>query len=449
MKLFLVILFVVICFGPVFNQTENKPNIIFIFADDWGWGDLSIHNSSIARTPNLDRLAREGTEFYQFTVASPVCSPSRVAIMTGNFPNRYSISRHFASSEFHEMNNMPDWLDPDLPHLPKVLQKNGYKTGHFGKWHLTNVHIKDAPMPTAYGYDKAMVFNGPGDQIKTSDVCREASKFIRENKDHPFFLNVWIHETHTPHYPKKKYMDQFIHLEYSERVYAAVVAEADAEIGRLIKTVDELDLRDNSIIIFSSDNGPESSVETNARMKDASTGPGLGRKYSVGSAGPYIGRKRSLYEGGIRVPFIISWPGNIPENRIDSTSVITSVDLYPTLLALAGIEIPNGHNIDGENISQALWNQSFERKRPIFWKWSGSESGYNWPRIAIRDGNWKLLASSDGIRVELYNMEKFPTEGENQSKREKAIVTKLLGKIDRWKKSLPESPDPKCFSSNR
>ena len=135
------------------TRRAEKPNIVFIFADDWGWGDLGCHGHPWLKTPNIDRLASEGTEFYQFTVASGVCSPSRAAVMAGHFPARHGIHGHFATVESHVKRGMPDWLDPEVVLLPRLLQEAGYATAHFGKWHLTNIMVPDAPLPSEYGYD--------------------------------------------------------------------------------------------------------------------------------------------------------------------------------------------------------------------------------------------------------------------------------------------------------
>ncbi len=427
----------------------SRPNILFIYADDWGWGDLSIHGSPIVKTPNLDNLAKQGTEFYDFSVASGVCSPSRTAIITGNFPSRYGIHAHFATIGHHINNGMPDWLNPDLPHLPKLLQANGYNTVHIGKWHLTNTFIKDAPLPVNYGYASSKVFNGPGPQVKTADVYEETIRCIRENNDQPFFINLWIHETHTPHYPMEKYLKQFSYLDSVDKVYAAVVAEADDGIGRIMQTLDELGLRENTLVIFSSDNGPEVTREASEIIDDASTGPGLGLAYSVGSAGPYLGKKRSLYEGGVRVPFIVSWPGRVPGGRIDSSSVITGVDIYPTLLAVAGVIPPKDHNLDGEDVSKAFFGAKYKRAKPIFWKWKGSDAGYNWPRLAIRDSRWKLLADLKSDKVVLFDMQKTPVERLDEAARHPKIVKALLRRLKRWDDSLPVTPDPNCLSTYR
>ncbi|MBC8473151.1 MAG: sulfatase-like hydrolase/transferase, partial [Planctomycetes bacterium] len=282
------------------------PNIIFIFADDWGYGDLGIHGSTFCKTPNLDRMAKEGIDFQQFTVNNPVCSPSRTAVMTGQFPARHCIHQHFASVEHHQKAGMPDWLDPALPLLPKLLKKAGYVTGHFGKWHLTNRHIPDGPLPTEYGYDEYGAFNVPGVQIGTAEACPLAVDFIRRQNDQPFFINVWLHETHTPHYPLDEYLKQFQHLDEQQRVYASVVAEADAGIGSILSTLKELGLDESTLVIFSSDNGPEWTGKRKT-IDDISTGRGLGTYYSVGQTAGLKGQKRSLFAGGIRVPFIARW----------------------------------------------------------------------------------------------------------------------------------------------
>jgi len=148
-----------LCFAEQASCAE-KPNIIFIFADDWGYGDLSCHGSSFCKTPHLDRMAKEGIDFANFTVNSPVCSPSRVAVMTGQFPARHCVHQHFQSVKAHIKRGMPDWLDPQAPMLPRMLQTAGYKTGHFGKWHLGSV--ADSPTEDAYGYDRFATFNGSG-----------------------------------------------------------------------------------------------------------------------------------------------------------------------------------------------------------------------------------------------------------------------------------------------
>ncbi len=427
----------------------RRPNIIFIFADDWGYGDLGTHGSTFCKTPNLDQMAKEGIDFQQFTVNNPVCSPSRTAVMTGQFPARHCIHLHFASVKHHQDAGMPDWLDPRLPLLSRLLKKAGYVTGHFGKWHLTNRHIPDAPLPREYGFDEYGAFNVPGVQIRTAETCPRAIDFIRRHKDRPFFINVWLHETHTPHYPLKEYLEQFQHLDEQKRVYAAVVAEADAGVGAILRTLKELGLDENTLVIFSSDNGPEWTGKRTTQ-DDKSTGRGLGTYYSVGQTAGLKGKKRSLFAGGIRVPFISRWPGVIPKARIDRTSVLTAVDLFPTFLELAGQSPPTDLKLDGQSIVPALKGLGFRRTRPIHWEWRGGHGPpYLWPHLGIRDGKWKMMVNQELDRTELYDIEADWAETTDLAQANPDVVKALTKKALAWKSSLPTEPPAHCFSRLR
>ena len=239
-----------------------KPNIIFIFADDWGYGDLGIHGSTFCKTPNLDRMANEGIDFVNFTVNSPVCSPSRVAVMTGQFPARQCVHQHFQSIGAHIKRGMPDWLDPQAPMLPRMLKQAGYTTGHFGKWHLGSV--ADSPTEDAYGYDRFATFNGSGkNEIKKDGLASvdHAVEFIKEFKDQPFFVNLWLHETHLAHYPLEKYLQQFKDLDEQKRVYASIIAEADEGVGRVLRLLKELEIDQNTLVVFSTDNKQQNKRE--------------------------------------------------------------------------------------------------------------------------------------------------------------------------------------------
>ena len=423
-----------------FVGAAEPPNIVFIFADDWGWGDLSCHGNKDYRTPHLDRLASEGTEFYQFTVGNPVCSPSRTAVMTGHFPARHRIHRHFSTHKNHVAAKMPDWLDPQVPMLPRLLKKAGYVTGHFGKWHLTNQAIKDAPLPTAYGFDEYAAFNLPDPQTPPEKTYEKAIDFIRRHKDERFFLNLWIHETHTPHYPKKPWLEKFKHLEKQQQVYAAVVGYADYRIGQVLQTLEELDLADDTLVVFSSDNGPERTGSArHKKQADRSTSNGLGTYYSVGSTGGLKGRKRSLFAGGVGVPFFVRWPGHVPAGKIDKTSVVTAVDLLPTLCAAAGAKLPDQYQPDGENMLPAMLGKATTRTKPIFWEWRGPAHGQNWPRLGVRDGTWKLLMTYDRGRVELYDVVHDRAESKNLAQVHPEIARRLADKATAWKKSLDPS----------
>lgn len=385
----------------------QRPNILFIFADDWGYGDLSMRGHEVIETPHLDQLAKEGADFQQFTVASGVCSPSRAALLTGHFPSRYLIEQHFAHIGHHIRAGMPDWLDPQAPMLPRQLQKAGYATYHFGKWHVTSRNVTDAPHPTAYGYDESAIWNGPDPSIDPHEIFDLTIKVIEASNDQPFFINLWLNETHTPHFPTKQWLDYYAAkgLGERERVYPAVVSFADEQIGRILTALEKAGIEDETLVIFTSDNGPEYPLEQKSRMMDhPEIGKGLNTWYSLGSSGGLRGAKRSLHEGGIRVPLIVRWPGKVQANSVDKTSVITAVDWLPTLCKLANAPIPEAYDGDGEDRSKVLLGKPSERSRPIFWRWKAARgNGDIWAYAAIRFGKWKLLISRDQQRIELYD----------------------------------------------
>ena len=280
-----------------------KPNILFIFADDWGWGDLSCHGHPYVKTPNIDRLATEGTDFYRFTVASGVCSPSRTAVMTGHFPARYNIDGHFAWVPSNAKRNMPDWLDTSAPTVSRFLQAAGYRTAHFGKWHLANNMIVDSPVPSEYGFDTYGAFNCAGEQMPVHEDADNAIEFIEQchADEKPFFINLWVHEPHTPFHTVPKYRWRFRELEERDNIYASVLSHADDRIGEVLDTLDRLELTENTLVIFSSDNGPARG-SGNQELKlthDTATGAGYGIAGAKGITGGRKGYKGSLMEGGI------------------------------------------------------------------------------------------------------------------------------------------------------
>ena len=430
------------------QQNDARPNIIFIFADDWGYGDLSCHGSKFLETPNIDNLAKEGIDFTNFTVNNPVCSPSRTAVMTGQFPARQSIHQHFQGVRAHINRGMPDWLDVEGILLPREFQKAGYATGHFGKWHLGSG--EGMPTEDMYGIDEFATFNGSG----TNDIPKSSSlavdyveKFIKKHKDKPFFVNFWLHETHLNHYPKERFMEQFDYLSDKEQVYASVIAEGDEAVGRIITLLKQLNIDNNTLVIFSSDNGPEwEGFEERHKIK----GDGLGKYYSVGKTAGLKGSKRSLFEGGIRVPFIVRWPEVVPQNIIDSTSVITAVDLLPTFLEAAGIEISENYMLDGESALSAFKGEKFIRSKPIFWEWrGGTKNEYTWPTLGVRDGDWKLVVDVSREKMALYNLVNDWGEHENLAESNPEKLKELSLMIEEWKQSLPTKARENCISEER
>lgn len=438
------------CLLPLFADAAAKPNILFIYADDWGFGDLACHGHPHLKTPNLDRLAREGTDFHQFTVCNPVCSPSRTAIVTGQYPARHGVHQHFAGHAENVARGMPDWLDPKAPLLPRVLHEAGYATGHFGKWHLSGQGAGvDAPLPAEYGYDDAAVWTGPGKSVfEGSSVDRKmgnahdavgasfqtiaatdhAVRFIREHKDKPFYINLWLHETH--HLVSATDEDK---MEYSDtaepqRTFYSAITRADKQVGRMLALLDELKLAENTLVFFSSDNGPEHSQP----------GPKDKFYYSVGTTGGLKGRKRSLYLGGVNVPCIVRWPSVVPAGRVDKTSVLAGVDVMPTVLAALDVKAPAGYQSDGVNILTALKGQPFKREAPVFWEWRGPHAkDVDWPTHSVRDGDYVLIHDEDFKRVELYNVITDRFQEHDIASQNPEIVNALKVKLDAWRKTLP------------
>lgn len=452
-KKFVLILCVLFhwCIAAAQAFDTEKPNIIFIFADDWGYGDLSCHGSSFCQTPHLDRMASDGIDFQNFTVNSPVCSPSRVAVMTGQFPSRHCVHQHFQSVKAHIKRGMPDWLDPQAPMLPRMLQEAGYKTGHFGKWHLGSVG--DSPTEDAYGYDRYATFNGSGtNEIKKGGLASvdHTTRFIREFKDQPFFVNLWLHEAHLAHFPQQRYLETFKHLDEQKRVYASVIAEADEGVGRVLALLKKLEIDDNTLVVFSTDNGPEFTRDEAHKYHGKDKSSGFGGYYSVGETGGLKGKKRSLFAGGIRVPLIVRWPGVVPAGKTDTMSIITAVDLLPTFLDVAVVPLPSEFEPDGQSAFSAFKGEPWNRTKPIFWEWRGGDNqDFTWPSIGIHDGKWKLLVNKERNLTELYNLENDWSEKHNVLADHPKVAQRLSEKLAAWKGSLPSAPSENSLSKAR
>lgn len=433
---------------PLFASAADKPNVIFILADDLGWGDLGCYGHPQIRTPNLDRLARQGTLFTQFYVNGSVCSPSRAAFMTGQFPARLAMHGHLATHDLNKSRAMPNWLDPKTPVLPRLLQKAGYVTGHFGKWHLGNG--TGAPPPSEYGFDDHRVVNGNGrtwDEPditfrarSTAAIVDEAIRFMKAHPKKPFYLNLWTLVPHATLNPTEEQLKPYANIgpggpkfphKSATQIFYASVTDLDTQVGRLMKALDEMKLADQTLVLFSSDNGPEDIHIRNAGHS------------GVGSAGPFRGRKRSLYEGGVRVPGIVRWPGKVPAGRIEAKAVFSGVDWVPTVCGLAGVKPPAGG--DGEDLGDVLQGKSRARK-DLMWEWRFRIAGdvmHHSPMLAIREGDWKLLVNPDGSRAELYDIPRDATQLANVAEKHPDVVKRLQTKVIAWSKTLPEGPrDP-------
>jgi arylsulfatase A-like enzyme len=427
-------------------SAASRPNILFILADDLGWGDLSCYGNTFLRTPNLDRLAQGGMLFTQFYVNGSVCSPSRSAFFTSMYPARNRIHGHYATPEQNTARGMTQFLDPKVPNIATTLKQAGYATAHVGKWHLGN--NSGGPPIADYGFDFVGSGEGGGAGIEkgnpyyrarsTELFVDESLKFIKGRGDKPFYLQLWTLVPHATLNPTPEQIEPFVRFSNPDlphrsarTVYYASVTDLDTQIGRLLGELDKLGLTENTIVVFSSDNGPEDIFIQNAGHS------------GVGSPGPFRGRKRSLYEGGVRVPYIVRWPAKIPAGRIDDISVIGGVDFMPTLCRVTGAPMPLGHDSDGEDVSDIWLGQSRPRTKPLLWEWRFNIAGHvanRSPQLAIRDGDWKLLINPDRSRAELYDLRRDRMQVDNVAGQQPDVVARLSEKVLAWHAQLPAGP---------
>lgn len=440
----------------------ERPNIIFVFIDDMGYGDLSCYGNNDIQTVNIDRLAAEGVRFEQFYVASPICSPSRVGITTGQYPARHLIHSYLNSRKRNRERGMRDFLDPKAPAVARIFQDAGYETAHFGKWHMGGGRdVDDAPLPQAYGFDESLVsFEGLGDRILPPGGLSEQSRalgrgairdvakhemteiyvnraidFIERKRDESFYLHVWLNDVHDRFFPKPELLakfESFAANPYRQK-YFAVIDEMDRQLGRLFRKVDELGLGEKTLLVLASDNGPTAWK----RYYDEGFDP-------PGKTNGLRGRKWSLYEGGIREPLIVRWTGSVPSGRTNSTTVVNSVDLLPTFCSLAGLDVPYA-SLDGVDLSAAFRGERPTRGQPLFWEYGrdpsylrpGLESDRS-PALAVRDGDWKLLMNTDGSGVELYDFSDGFDETRNLAEQRPGIASRLRESLLRWWQSIPQ-----------
>lgn len=442
--------------GAAPQRQATKPNILFVLVDDMGYGDLTITGNRLVATPHIDALARDGLVMTQFYNASPICSPSRAGFMTGRFPARDRFVTFIDGRRRNAAFNQADWLDPKLPTLPRTLQQVGYATGQFGKWHLGGGRdIGDAPLPTAYGFDESYVqWEGLGPRVLPTDLTNKLGEqsaalgkgpidwlpraqltarfvdktldFVRQSKNKPWFAQLWLTDIHSPWVPSAEQLAATKGKGRNPREdnFLAVLVAMDAEIGRLVAGLRAGGELDDTLIIFTSDNGP--TIGANA----------------PGSAGPYRGRKASLYEGGVRQPLIVRWPGQVAAGTRDADSVVQAVDLLPTLAAITGAAKPAG--IDGIDVSTA-WGGKPIASRPDLYSHIARPGGEAFgPLYAIRSGPWKLLMNVDGSGAELYHIAQDPGEQRDRKADSPAVAQKLSNRLAQWIASLPPAIRPRA-----
>jgi len=451
------------------QNVGTRPNIVVVLIDDMGWGDFSCFGNKDARTPNIDRLAAEGLRFSQFYVNSPICSPSRCALVTGQYPQRWKITSFLNNRADNERRGMAQWLDPAAPTLSRILHESGYATGHFGKWHLGGQRdVDDAPPISAYGFDESLTnFEGMGAKLLpltlkpgqespgriwegaqrlggpvtwmqrsqiTGGYVDAALAFIDKagESKQPFYINVWPDDVHSPFWPPvEKWADG------KRGLYVAVLEEMDRQLGKLFDHIRKSPvLSANTLVLVCSDNGPE---------------PG------AGSAGSFRGTKGQLYEGGIRSPLVVWGPGLItgPAAKThDAVSVLAAFDLTPSLVKLAGAKLPEGVVFDGEDVADTLLGKAAATRRaPLFWrrppdrKAHAADPANALPDLAMRQGNWKLLCEYDGSRPELYDLARDEAEARNLAPEQPEVVARMVGAVLAWHQSMPPDNGPALGNS--
>ncbi|GAB3925799.1 sulfatase family protein [Larkinella terrae] len=434
------------------KPSKVRPNVILVMADDLGWGDVGFNGNPQIKTPELDKMAANGLQFTRFYSGAPVCSPTRGSCLTGRNPERYGI---FFANVGH--------IKPQETTLAEVLKANDYATGHFGKWHLGTLSktvrdghrggkandefsppwengfetcfsteqavptwdpMKDQMVKTHYwtGPDRFDENNLEGDDSRI--IMDRALPFIGQSvqKKKPFLAVIWFHTPHSPVVAGPNYRAMYPGLDENHQHYYGCITAMDEQIGRLRRELRKLGVADNTLILFASDNGP------------AGEGGGIDQhpgKRQQGTAGIFRGRKGSLYEGGIRVPALLEWPGQIKSHRKVSVPVTTS-DYFPTILSLLGYSIPgNPRPMDGIDVFPLLFTDTAQRTKPIGFK--------SYKQRAYTDNQFKIYSADDGAHYELYDLLNDPTELQDISETQPAVLASMKTALDDWLLSCQKS----------
>ncbi len=431
-------------------DAADRPNVVLMMTDDQGYGDVGVHGNDTLRTPNLDRLAKQGVEMKYFYV-SPNCSPTRASVMTGRYHYRTGVTEATRGRHFMHAEEIT---------IAEVLSDAGYATGIFGKWHLGDNY----PMrPTNQGFDEALVHKGGGigqagppgnsyfdpillhnnEKKKFDGYCDDiftdaAIDFVEKNRDRPFFAYLATNLPHLPLQISDEYADPYREMglhELNARVYG-MISKIDENVGRFLARLEELGLEKETLVIFLSDNGPRHRRTKNDRI------PG---RYVAGLRGT----KTSVYECGIRVPFFIRWPGELPSGRTVQR-MGAHIDLFPTILAAAGVSPPEGVEIDGRNLLPLLRGENVDwPDRNLYFQWHNGEVPYRHVHFAVRSPRYKLIQpeqnphgvmappTADERRrrlssLELYDIRNDPTEIHDIAGRKPKVVERLLADYEEW-----------------
>jgi len=432
---------------PVYPLQNAPPNIVFILADDLGWKDLSFNGSRFYETPNIDRLAMEGTFFSNAYSNAPICAPSRAALLSGQYAPRTG----FYTNRRPERGK-PSWraviptpnrhgLGLEKITLAETLRDQGYKTMHAGKWHLgdtpdlypehqgfdVNIAGHKAGKPKTYfsPYDLPYLENGPTGEYLTDRLTSEGIRFIKENRDVPFFLYMSYHSPHTPLQAKDSLVWKYIPKPHDngqfDPVYAAMIESLDQNVGRLMDCLKQLDLSGETIVVFFSDNG---------------TAP------FVAPEEPFRGFKGTLYEGGIRVPLIIKWSGS--RGGQTNSIPVAGIDLYQTLIDLTGVNPPKGYQLDGLSLRPLLEGEPGLNREALFWhfpaylqgEYGMEEVWRTTPVSVVRSGKYKLMEFLEDGHRELYDLETDPGETDNLAGKQAWKANELFNLLQGWRSAM-------------
>ncbi|HEX6961374.1 MAG TPA: sulfatase [Lacipirellula sp.] len=428
----------------------GRPNIVFILADDLGYTDLGCYGSEYYETPHLDRMAAEGLRLTDGYTCGPNCQPTRAALLSGQYGPRtgvYTVGNidrfNWRSRPLRPVDNVT-MLPLEKMTIARALNDAGYATGMFGKWHLGN---DKKHHPGKRGFDEAIESSGvhfdfktdppveyPQGQYLADFLTDRAVDFIERHKDEPFFLYLPHFGVHSPIQAKPELVERFQDKPpvggHRNPKYAAMIASVDQSVGRVLAKLEELGLDENTLVIFSSDNGGVGGYKSVGLAKDGTT-----------DNAPLRGGKGTLYEGGIRVPYIFRWPAAISRGRTNSTP-INSVDLYPTLLEVAGAKPPAADALDGVSYVSLLKGESETLDREaIYWHFPGylGSAGNTWrtlPVSVVRAGDWKLRENLEDGSLELYNLREDIGERNNLASQEAETAERLQAMLVDWRKDV-------------
>jgi arylsulfatase A-like enzyme len=423
------------------QAAERPPNVVVFLIDDMGWTDLGCYGSDLYETPHIDRLAKDGMKFTNAYAACTVCSPTRAALLTGKYPARLHITDWIPGSKRANAKlNVPDWtmyLPRTEVTIATALKQAGYATGHVGKWHLGNAtqgyadkHGFDFTFagtergqPPSYfsPYKIPTVKDGPDGEYLTDREANEVCGFIDRNKDRPFFVYVAHHGVHTPLQAKKELIAKFEKklkpgLRHTNATYAAMIASVDESVGKVTAKLADLGLSEKTVVVFTSDNG------------------GLVLR-QITSNVPLRAGKGSAYEGGVRVPWIVKWPGVVPPGTVCDEPIVTP-DLYPTLLAIAGTKGDAKHNaaVDGTSLMGLLKDPKSQLRRDaLYWHYPHYHPGGATPYSAVRARDWRLVEFHEDGRLELYNLKDDLGEANDLAKAQPTKTKELADKLTAWR----------------